>query len=89
MPVIENKIDIYFAGHHHSQQHHKPFGGFNQFICGSSGYKIYSVGKGLDPSVNFAWAGMGFTAIDATRDTFTVTYYNQDGIQIYTHTIRK
>lgn len=81
------KIDVYLCGHDHNIQWLEPKCG-TEFIVSGAGSKS----EGL-PGVNPAYFGMpeteGFIYVELVDNSFTGTFYDKTGKQLYTKTIMK
>lgn len=84
---ICGKIDIYLAGHDHNIQWLEPKCG-TQFIVSGAGSKSEDL-----PGSNAAYFGMpsteGFVWVELADTSFTGTFYDKTGNQLYTRTVMK
>lgn len=85
--AICGKIDVYICGHDHNIQWLEPTCG-TEFIISGAGSKS----EGL-PGQNPAFFGMpeteGFVWIEIKDNSFTGTFYDSTGVELYTRTIMK
>ncbi|MFN0112660.1 MAG: metallophosphoesterase [Blastocatellia bacterium] len=87
LPVLKDRVDVYFAGHDHDLQHLKPEGGVHFFINGGGGAGIRKITAG--PRSLFAHSAYGFATIEADEKQFEVKFFGVDGQLIYQYALNK
>jgi len=88
VPVLKGRADVYLAGHSHTFQFFKPIDGVTYIIAGTGGAPLYKVDPD-DPRLLYATASAGFTSLDVTESTFTVTFIGLDGKAHFEHVLRR
>jgi tartrate-resistant acid phosphatase type 5 len=89
LPVIKKcKIQAYFSGHDHNfESITTPT--FEQIISGSAGDTGHVKQKQRSRlTQNFASAELGFTRVEATPDSLTYTFYNENAEAIFSKTLQ-
>lgn len=87
LPVLKDRVDIYFAGHDHDLQHLKPEGGVHFFVNGGGGAGIRKIEPG--PRSLFALSAYGFAAIEADAKALAVKFIGTDLRTLYEYTLAK
>lgn len=91
LPLLEaNQADLYLCGHEHLFQHIKPKGRVHLFVNGAAGAGARAAEKKDYPNVLFmAERKQGFSILEATEASLTVKFVDDEGAEIYQHTLRK
>ena len=87
---LQNKVDVYLAGHEHDLEYLKPEGDVQLYISGGGGKDPRS--RKFNPvKVNRKWgmAVNGFTVLDIDTEKLVVTFIDEDGKQLCQSTLRK
>lgn len=82
-----DKIDIYLCGHDHSLQWLESTCGSTELVvsgAGASATGIYG-----DNPVYFEYDNEGFAYVELTETTFTTTFYDAGGRELYSRTVTK
>jgi hypothetical protein len=87
LPVLKDRVDIYFAGHEHDMQHLQAEGGVHFFINGGGGAKIREI-KPNERSL-FAKSAYGFSTLEADHDKIVVKFIGTDLSELYQYTVTK
>jgi hypothetical protein len=87
LPVLKDRVDIFFAGHEHDMQHLKTEGGVHFFINGGGGAKI----RDIKPNARslFAKSAYGFSILEADQDKIVVKFIGTDLSELYQYTVTK
>lgn len=86
--VLKGRADFYIAGHVHNLEQHKPVGGVNLFIIGSSGRGQVEVNE-KDPDTIFAKEAYGFGVLEATDHDLTIRILGEDDKELHSATFHK
>ncbi|MGH9846789.1 MAG: metallophosphoesterase, partial [Blastocatellia bacterium] len=89
LPVIQDHVDIYLAGHEHDMQHINPEDSkVHFFINGAGGAAIRQTGQ--KPNSLFALGGThGFATLEANANTLTMKFIGTDWKTLYEYTLSK
>ncbi|HEX4949916.1 MAG TPA: metallophosphoesterase [Blastocatellia bacterium] len=87
LPVLKDRVDIYFAGHEHDMQHLQAEGSVHFFINGGGGAKI----RDIKPNARslFAKSAYGFSILEADNDKLVVKFIGTDLGELYQYTLTK
>jgi hypothetical protein len=88
MPILKDRADVYFAGHHHSLQHVRDVDGVHLFISGGGGAGTYEVDE-KSPRKVFAKQENGFAVMEIAGDSLAVRFIDKDSRELYETTISK
>ena len=82
VPIFERRgVQIYFAGHDHNLQHHRPPGSPVDYFISGAGSLTREVVQ--TPNTLFAYRSPGFMVASASRNGMVVRSYDEDGNVIY------
>jgi tartrate-resistant acid phosphatase type 5 len=87
LPVLKDRVDVYFAGHDHDLQHLKPEGGVHFFINGGGGAGIRKIEAG--PRSLFARSANGFATLEADTAKLEVKFFGTDAALLYQYALTK
>jgi predicted phosphodiesterase len=87
LPVLKDRVDIFFAGHEHDMQHLQAEGGVHFFINGGGGARI----REIKPNARslFAKSAYGFSILEADNDKIVVKFIGTDLSELYQYTVTK
>ena len=85
--MLEDRADIYLAGHEHDMQHLQPEGGVHLFIAGSGGAGIRPITPG--PRSLFAKSSYGFAVLDVAPNSLKVSFFDTNLTPLYEYTLTK
>jgi len=86
--ILENrKADLYICGHIHNFQHIKPAGKTVNYVVNSSASESRKVNK-TDGTI-FCNPDPGFTVCSVTQDSFTFSFVNHKGENVYKYKMKK
>lgn len=88
-PILKNRVDAYFAGHHHSLQHLVTDDFPPIFISGGGGARPYLIEKPFDPRARFAESINGFAWVEATHTELSVGFARSDGAIVHQTVLTK
>ena len=86
LPALQDRADVYLAGHDHDMQHLKPEGRLHFFVAGSGG-KLRTIEPG--PRSLFAKSANGFAVIEADARALTMTFVETDLATPYSYTLTR
>lgn len=81
VPLMEGRVDIYMAGHHHSMQHLQKHG-IDLFIVGSGGSGTYSVDASKNDAL-FALQAHGFAVLEYDSKKIKLDFIGDNGKTLY------
>lgn len=87
LPLLKDRVDVYFAGHDHDLQHLKPEGGVQFFINGGGGAGIRKIEAG--PRSLFARSAYGFATLEADAAKLEVKFFGTDSALLYQYALTK
>src|SRR5262249_33627266 len=87
LPILKNRVDIYFAGHEHDMQHLKPEAGV-QFLISGAGGRALRTPSPTSRSL-FAAEEHGFTILEANATQFDFRFVDADGTTLHQYTLSK
>ncbi len=76
LPLLRGRAQIYLCGHDHDLQHLGPEGGVHFVVAGGGGAQARRTQGG--PRSLFAAGRNGFTVIEGSRKTLSVTFVSED-----------
>jgi len=83
---ICNNFDLYLAGHSHGLESLGQECGVEYLVSGGGGADLYEILPNQSP---FSAKSHGFLLIEATTNTLTYSFFNQEGKLLYSHQIQR
>lgn len=82
VPIFERRgVQVYFAGHDHNLQHHRPADSPVDYFISGAGSLTREVIQ--TPNTLFAYRSPGFMGVSLVRDLMVVRSYGEDGQLLY------
>ena len=82
------KIDVYISGHDHNRQWLEPTCGTEYIVSGTAAKNTDLEPKGT-PTFYENDKNGGFLLVELTSETFTGTFYDEDGVEEFSRTVAK